>query len=232
VCDCAVTVNAKRAESGVLELLQTSLFSEERLQALERRVQSRLERAARGRREHSAEVGVLRAELAEVDQEIERLVNAVAEGVLVEQLRARMALAEARRKGILRELALAESADVPAVLSVLPSAIGGIVRDLRQMLARGKVGAVRTALGSLVERIEVRAEALPGQPRPGARLILRGNLVGALRLVHGNVKRAYSPGGIRTLVTIETPVREWKLQGRWYRAGGIALEQRRAAYAL
>jgi hypothetical protein len=39
-------------------------------------------------------------------------------------------------------------------------------------------------------------------------------------------------GRIRTLVTIETPAREWKLQGRWYRAGSIGTVQRQAAYAL
>lgn len=144
-------MNAKRAESGVLELLQKGLFSEERVRALERRVQERLEGDARGRRQQSAEVGVLWGELAEVDREIERLVDAIAEGVLVEQLRERMAGAEARRKAVLRELSRATSADVPAVLSVLPSAVRGIVRDLRQMLARGKVGAVRAALGNLVE---------------------------------------------------------------------------------
>jgi hypothetical protein len=47
---------------------------------------------------------------------------------------------------------------------------------------------------SLVERIEVRGEPLPGQPRPGARLVVRGNLVGAIRLANGNVKRDNSPG--------------------------------------
>jgi len=37
-------------------------------------------------------------------------------------------------------------------------------------------------------------------------------------------------GGIRTLVTIETPARECRLEGRWYRTGSIATAQRQAAY--
>lgn len=88
-----------------------------------------------------------------------------------------------------------------------------------------QVGAVRTALGSLVERIEVRAEALPGQPRPGARLILRGNLVGALQLVHGNVKRAGSPGGICTLLTFRLPPRVIPMHG--HRSSAIAYDAQR-----
>lgn len=59
----------------------------------------------------------------------------------------------------------------------------------------------RPMVNTQLQVFDEEAEALPGRTRPGARLILRGNLVGALRLVHGNVKRDNSPGACLALLT-------------------------------
>jgi len=61
-------------------------------------------------------------------------------------------------------------------------------------------------------------------------LVLRGNLEAVLQMAEQKIKGVHSPGGIRTLVTIETPPREYRLQGRWYRPRDATVEQRQAAY--
>ena len=109
---------------------------------------------------------------------------------------------------------------------------GKLVEDLEtQMMAAGQVEPVKRALSRLVTSIEVHEYPRPGRKRPGAKLEVRGNLEALLQLT-GKVESVGSPGGIRTLVTIETPAREWKLQGRWCRVGSAASDQRQAAYAL
>jgi len=55
---------------------------------------------------------------------------------------------------------------------------------------------VKEGLACLIERIEVYEEPRPGQRCPGARLLFRGNLEGALRLTNAKVKIGGSPGGI------------------------------------
>jgi len=57
-------------------------------------------------------------------------------------------------------------------------------------------------------------------------VVFRGNLAGAIALANGKAKTSGSPGGIRTLVTMETPAQEYKLQGRRYRPGSVADERR------
>jgi len=89
--------------------------------------------------------------------------------------------------------------------------------DLKRMLSR------------LVTRIEVHEEERPGWKRPGAKLVVRGSLEALLQLT-GKVTSVGSPGGIRTLVTLETPAQEYKLQGRrWAHRSPVSERSERQA---
>ena len=107
-----------------------------------------------------------------------------------------MRTAEARREHLLQEIAAAEGAEAPVALTVLPQTVRRIVSDLPGMLAAGQVEHVKSALRRLVGKIEVQGEELPGRKRPGAVLVLQGNLEAALQLASEKVKGAGSPGGI------------------------------------
>ncbi len=198
VCDCMATVNAAEAEQAILDLLEPLFCDRTVLAKLEAAVRKRLATARRQRSERKSAEGQLRAELAEVEAQISRLVQWIAKGKLVEDLETQMMAAEARREHLRQELATARAAEPPTGIAVLPAAVRKIVSDLRGMLKVGQVEKVKSALWRLVDRIEVHEVPRPGQKRPGARLVLRGSLAGVLQLVSGKVKRVGSPGGIRT----------------------------------
>ena len=113
-----------------------------------------------------------------------------------DDLAGEMRTAEARREHLLQEIAAAEGAEAPVALTVLPQTVRRIVSDLPGMLAAGQVEHVKSALRRLVGKIEVQGEELPGRKRPGAVLVLQGNLEAALQLASEKVKGAGSPGGI------------------------------------
>jgi hypothetical protein len=98
------------------------------------------------------------------------------------------------------------------------------------MLAAGQTEKIKSALSRLVTRVEVHEDPRPGRKRPGAYLLLRGNLQAALQLAGEKGTSGCSPGGLRTLVTIQTPARGYRLQGRWFRPRDAAVEQRQAIY--
>ena len=124
--------------------------------------------------------------------------KAIGRGILVDDLADEMQAAQARRDHLRQEIAPAQGADVPAALSVLPATVRRLVSDLPGMLAAGQLEPVKSALARLVGKIEVRGEELPGRKRPGAVLVLKGNVEAALQLAHEKVKIGNSPGGIRT----------------------------------
>jgi hypothetical protein len=62
------------------------------------------------------------------------------------------------------------------------------------MLAAGQVEQVKRALKRLVGKIEVHGEEWPGRKRPGAVLVLQGNLEAVLQLADEKIKRVGSPG--------------------------------------
>ena len=132
-----------------------------------------------------------------MENEISRLVDAVAEGSLVDDLKGRMRQAEARRERLRQDLAVAEN-EAASWLQVIPGAVKAIVDDLGRMLRQGQVERVKAALSRLVEKIEVHEEPRPERKRPAAKLIFRGNLLGAVGLALEKVKTCGSPGGIRT----------------------------------
>jgi hypothetical protein len=90
-------------------------------------------------------------------------------------------------------------------LADLPGTVQAYVDHMRDLLAMGQVERVREAV-LLIQRIEVRRDATPDQKRPGRDWLPRN--LEALRLTTGKVKIVNSPGGIRTLVTLETPPQE------------------------
>jgi len=139
-----------------------------------------------------------------------------------------MLAAEARRDHLRRELARARAVEPQESVDMLPAAVCKIVSDLRQMLEAGRVEDLKRMLSRLVTRIEVHEDPRPGRKRPGAKLVVRGSLEALLQLT-GKVTSGGSPGGICTLVTMETPPQEYKLRGRRYRPGSVAYERQRAA---
>jgi hypothetical protein len=103
--------------------------------------------------------------------------------------------------------------------------------DLRRTLVAGQIEKVRSALAGPVGRTEIHEGPRPRSKRLGARLVLPGRL-DALQQLAGNVTHGGSPGGIRTLVTTETPAREWRLQGRYSRPTSAASDRHKATSAL
>jgi len=91
------------------------------------------------------------------------------------------------------------------IMAALYASIIGTTR-----LAAGQVEQVKSALKRLVGKIEVHAEELPGRKRPGAKLVVRGNLEALLTLT-GKVTTGGSPGGIWAPLTFQFPARTIRL---------------------
>jgi hypothetical protein len=149
--------------------------------------------------------------------------------VLVDDLANEMRAAETKRDCLRREIAAAEGADPPAAINVLPATVRRIVSDLPRMPAARQVEPVKSALKRLVGTIRVHGEERPGRKRPGAVLVLRGNLEAVLQMAEQKIKGVHSPGGILTLVIFAGPVRAVSLQGRPYARRGFVGEQHRAS---
>jgi len=106
-------------------------------------------------------------------------VKAIAKGVLVEDLPDEIKAAEARRDRLRQQIAAAQGAGPPASVNVLPATVQRIISDLPRMLAARQVEQVKSALRRLVRKIKVHGEERPGRKRPGAVLVLRGDLEAA-----------------------------------------------------
>ena len=213
VCDCMATVNAAEAEQAILDLLEPLFCDPVVLAKLEAAVRKRLATARRQRSERKSAEGQLRVDLAEVEEEIGRLVNWIAKGKLVEDLETQMVTAEARRDHLRQELARARAAEPATGIDLLPTAVRKIVSDLRAMLDAGRVEDLKRILSRLVTSIEVHEDPRPSRKRPGAKLLVRGSLEALLKMT-GKVTTGGSPGGVCTLVAMETPPQEYRLEGR------------------
>jgi DNA invertase Pin-like site-specific DNA recombinase len=91
VCDTRVTVNVAEAETTVLQVLQEALFSEDLLADVTATVRRHLAQAAREKPRGDGRQTALRAQLAEVEATIGRLTEAIAQGLLVEDLQRKAA---------------------------------------------------------------------------------------------------------------------------------------------
>jgi hypothetical protein len=109
------------------------------------------------------------------------------------------------------------------VRAVLPAAVRQIVSDLRAMLDAGRVEDLKRVLSRLV----VHEDPGPGRKRPGAKLVVRGDLEALLRLT-GKVESVGSPGGIPTLLALQLPPRTVRLSVLRRGHGSAAGEQWRA----
>jgi len=134
-----------------------------------------------------------------VETEIERLVEALKAGVLVEDIRREIEQAEARRATLRAELAQAERRGDLSALKSLPATLSQIVSGLRGLAEKGRVNSVRSVLTRVVERIEVTGERVEGRKRPVPILLLRGDLRAALRLAAEKSTRGHSGGRIGRL---------------------------------
>lgn len=94
--------------------------------------------------------------------------------------------------------------------------------------AAGQVEKVKSALSRLVTRIEVHEDPRPKRKRPGAKLVVRGNLEALLTLTGARVTSGGSPGGILTPLTFRLPPRVIRLQRRQACPDGSAEERQRA----
>ncbi len=177
VCTSRVTVNATWAEQAMLEILQTTLFSDRTVQEMIRRARSRL-KASRQEPQREAK---LHEHLAQAEEEARRLVKAVAAGALVDDLTEAMHEVEARRQRLREELE-AETSDSGEALDMIPDLVQHAVADLGIMLEGGQTQAVRRAVSRMITRIEVKGAEVPEHKLLEPRLYLHGNLPGLLTL--------------------------------------------------
>jgi len=227
VCDCRATVNAAEAEQAILDLLEPLFCDETVLARLENAVRKRLAQARRQRARLKTGEQQLQSQLREAEAEINRLVQWIAKGKLVEDLEDQVAAAEARRDHLRQELARARAPEPPTGIDVLPAAVRKIVSDLRAMLEAGRVEDLKRILSRLVTSIEVHEDPRPGRKRPGAKLLVRGSLEALLQMT-GKVTTGGSPGGILAPLTFELPPRVITLHPR-HGSSSASDEQRRAA---
>jgi hypothetical protein len=101
-----------------------------------------------------------------------------------------------RREHLRQELDAIRRTEAQPGLELMLATVRRAVTDLPTLLAAGQVERVRSALCRLVTRIEVDEEQRPGRKRPGARLLLQGNLQAALQLASEEVTSDGSPGGV------------------------------------
>ncbi|MGD0111913.1 MAG: recombinase family protein, partial [Armatimonadota bacterium] len=227
VCDCMATVNAAEAEDRIIAELQDLFCNEELVSRITERARRLAAERRTGRQQKRSTTTELRRQLTQTDREITRLLDAIGKGALVDDLMERMQAAEARRDNLRQELGEAQKTEAVPGIELLPAAVRRVVADLRQMLAAGQVERVRTALCRLVTRIEVHEEERPGRKRPGAYLLLRGNLEAALELTGAKSTSGCSPGGIWTPLIFRLPPRRIRLLDRHSHNNGP--EQRRLA---
>jgi len=167
ICDSLVTVNAEKAQQAILDAVEQVLYSEKMLAEITNRVRQKLADAkGRAGQEQRDDTG-LRAELAKVDAEIQRLVEGLAAGVLVEELTQKAQQAEAKRNRIRSELAGAEKHNCAPTLDAIPAMVRAYVGDLRLLIEHGQLERVKRALAHLVSRADVERCPSPAESAPG-----------------------------------------------------------------
>jgi len=116
------------------------------------------------RAEASAGLADKRAELDRVRAQLERLVDALAEGAPVSSVRLRMEALEARQTALQEEIdAASKSAELPRLHGNLPQVYREKVERLREALAAEGGPEIVEAIRALIDRVEVHP------PRDGSR---------------------------------------------------------------
>ena len=199
VCDCRATVNAAEAEASLVENIG-GLFQADRIQrGFAKAARALAARELADSTDHHARHAGLRRQLADSEQEVARLVEAIRRGVMVEDLVEAMRTAGGQRDRLRQEVAALEASLSEAhAPTFLPTAAAALVDEFRECVVEGHVEQARGLLGVLVERIEVHERPpLPRRKRPSAELHVFGRLEAVFQQSR-NRHSVNSPGGIRT----------------------------------
>ena len=174
-CRNLLTIRRDRLEETVLGALRERLMDPELFRVFVREFTAEWNRL---QAKSTAGTSGRRAELARVKQQIERLVDAIAEGSPAAAVRSRMATLEARRVTLEAELAEA-TAPAPRLHPALADVYRDQVAALSAALEGDDASEARDQIRALVEAIRL-------VPEGGAlRVEVRGALAGILRLAEG-----------------------------------------------
>ena len=208
VCKNHLTVSAPAAEEAVLRMVRDELYGRRLVEEMKRHVSAQvIEQAKRSRKTDTGQKR-LRAELAEIEAGMERLVAAIRDGALppggLSSIGTEMSRLEARKERCEAELAGSpekQAAEWDALLSSVPAAVEAFVDNLRELLAEGDIALVKRRLAEVVQEIVVEPDKGGRQRggKPRAQLRVKGCLPRVLALAAEKCKTGGSPGGIRTL---------------------------------
>jgi site-specific DNA recombinase len=163
-CGNRTRVRRDRLETDVLEALETRLMQPELVAEFVAAFTAEWNRL---RAEASAGLAGRRRELETAERKLDGLVEAIADGLRVPGLQARLDELDLRKRALQAEILVAEMGPaLPRLHGNLTSIYRGRVADLRASYAAGGGTEVLEAAQALVERVEVHAPAEPGgRPR-------------------------------------------------------------------
>jgi len=198
VCDAAVSVNARRAETAVLDFLGELLATDRVIESAMAISKGRRKAEARP----AAQGGMLLRQIAEAEAEAGRLVEALGRGVLVSQIEGRMRQVESRLADLRDRVAGAEDEAPAQTIPIMPGALRAMAANLREAAAAGDVDILKRMVGRIVDRIEVQERPQVGQKRAGAFLAvaLKGEMQAMLGLP--NLTNVHAQEAVCTLVSL------------------------------
>jgi len=238
LCSFRGTPNREALEAAVLQAVREYLFCPEAIAAAIAAAKETVKRhapKAKGRTGKQAASD----RRAQVEREIENVLAAVRAGGndgAAALLRGELDRLTAERDQLAQQQADLGDGTIEKALERALAALPAVVEehlghgDLAELTDPSHVARAHALLAELVSSITV----LPDQAKGGYTCTLTGNLAGVLRLAgdkRAMVSSDGSPGGIRTLVTLETPPHEYRLWGRRYRPGSVADERHAAGRA-
>jgi len=235
LCSFRGTPNREVLEAAVLEAVRDYLFRPEAIAAA---IAAARETVKRHAPKAKGRTGKQPASdrLAQVEREIENVMAAVRAGgnngaaVL---LRGELDRLTAERDRLAQQQADPDGGAMEKALERALAAIPALVEehlghgDLAELTDPSHVARAHALLAELVTSITV----VPVEAKGGYTCTVTGDLSGVLRIAgdkRAMVSSDGSPGGICTLVTLETPPHEYRLQGRRYRPGSVADERQYA----
>ena len=178
-CTVLRTIRKDVLEESVIGALRQRMMAPEVYQAFAQEFTAEWNRL---QAEASGDQSAKRAELARIRQQLERLVDALANGTPICALNLRMATLEARRIALEAELASA-NAPAPALHPNLVDIYRGRMEQLAATLEDQDGAEARTLVRGLVERVELHETA------DGFRIEVRGELANILGLATGGPRQ-------------------------------------------
>lgn len=152
-CDNRRSVRRSRLEDAALEALQSGLMQPDAVAAFVEGFTAEWNRLSA---ERSAVLPGLRRELEQVDRQLERLVDAIADGLRAANLQARLDALSDRRAALVTELAAAEhQAAVPRLHPNLAGVYRERVSELRAALAADGGTEIREAVRALIAHVRI-----------------------------------------------------------------------------